>query len=196
MISLRYTFCLMSFTYMIFFTNLLNAADLPTGTIEFITDSSYSRTNVSFEDEDLFSLRNQELALGFGYCFTSLLELRGNVLFNKSSYLPADSDTEPSVSSTSTGLGGEIIFNFPTTAMLVPFIEGGFGILNYSGEGFEDAETSIIFPSLGAGVRFLIGDSSSINLGIGYSEISNWGGVKDLTNNELQLGLGMSILIK
>ena len=168
------------------------AGSMPAGTTELSTALAFNHAGFSFEDEDLGSTTTLALSVGVGQCVTNMLEIQGALMFAHNSVSPEGGDSE---SASSFGFLGSLIVNFSTSGPMVPYVQGGIGLQTYSGDGYEGAETSSIVPSVGGGLRFLIGDSASINAGLTYQHVNNAGGGEDITANEVLFTVGVSVLL-
>jgi len=169
------------------------AASMPTGTTELTTRTYFSHVGYSHDGTSLGSATSAQLSLGVGQCVTDLIELYGSVIWNHNSIDPKG---ESSASASSYGASGSILFNFTTSSSVIPYLQAGVGMLAYSGDGYDDAETSTLLPVLGGGLRFLVGDSAAFDAGLVYQRMSNAGGVQDLDAGQFYLGLGIAVLLR
>jgi hypothetical protein len=167
------------------------AAELPNRTVELSTGLMFTHTSYAVDGNNTGSTTELQVQEGLGYCVNDLLELNGSLVLIHQSVNPRSGT---SIGGTSYGFGGSLVFNFPSKSSIIPFLQGGFALLAYSGDMYENAETTYVLPSIGVGLRFLVTESASINSGLYYQHISNALGVEDVSANQLYFGLSISIL--
>ncbi len=87
------------------------------------------------------------------------------------------------------------IFNFASSGTAVPFIELGLGYSTLTGGGGGSDLHTAILPRLGGGVRILVGNSASVNIGATYEHLSTSvsGGGGSLGGNQFGVNVGLSI---
>ncbi len=90
-------------------------------------------------------------------------------------------------------------YNFAGSANVVPFVDASLGLIGWSGDAFQDSETTFIAPGLEAGLRFLAGDAASFNIGLSYTHsvnaslLDSSGGIRDLSGNQFGIDFGVSM---
>jgi hypothetical protein len=167
-------------------------ASMPTGTTELSTRAYFSHTGYSFNGTSLGSSTSVLLSLSVGQCITDLVELQGSAIWNHDS---VDPKGDTSASASSYGASGSVLLNLTTSSSIVPYLQAGVGLFAYSGDGYEDAETSTMLPFLAGGLRFLVADSAALDAGLAYQRLTNAGGVEDVDADQIFLGLGISLLL-
>lgn len=75
----------------------------------------------------------------------------------------------------------------------MPFLSVNGGFLSYSGDGYSNAENSLLAPSATAGVRLMIKSTASVNFTVTYEHVLNATGSKDVDGNNFLLGVGVSL---
>lgn len=165
-------------------------ATLEKGTVELTPSLSFSHNSFSFSGSDAGSLTNMVGSAQVGYCVTDHFEIGGGLLVN---YQSIDVPGFGSESATSLGLVGGVQYNFPSGGRTIPFVRGSLGILTNSGSLASGDQTTLIAPSLLAGLRVLVGNSASVNFGVGYQHLSDALGVQELSANTIGAEIGVSI---
>jgi hypothetical protein len=167
-------------------------AALTPGTIElngnFVLDQGtlkYEVLGVEIEDTSF----NIGLDAGIGYSITAPLQLGLGIGVSHTS---VDNDLVE-YSATVLGLTGDVTWNFATGANLIPFLRAGAGFQTYSGDLYDDTETTLILPFARAGVRAMVGEAASINVSVGYSRETNAAGISDADANRFNVRAGLSI---
>ena len=157
-------------------------AALEQGTLELAPALSYTHSSYSAPGAGSASVTQFAGTLGLGYCMSDRAELLGAFILNHISGDFGDATTG--------GLSGGMGLNFPSSGSnIVPFLQAEVGFLSNSGGG----ETTLILPSIAAGIRCLIGNSASVNFAAGYQHQTNALGVSDVSANILGLQIGVSI---
>jgi hypothetical protein len=167
------------------------AASFEAGTVEFGIDATLSHSSYTYEDQAVAKRDDISVTTGVGYCVTDLLELKGSLLFT---YASANPEGGESASASAFGALGGLVVNFGSGGTMVPYVQGSVGVLSYSGDGYENSEATLVLPRLGAGVRFMVGESASINCGAFWQLLSNAEGVEELSANQFGLAVGTSLL--
>ena len=166
-------------------------AALESGTIELGVDAMMLHSSYTYDGEDVATRTDVTLALGLGYCVTNLVELKGGLTFTRASVDPEVGDSS---SASAFGALAGVALNFGSDGPVVPYVQGSIGILTYGGDAYEDPEASLILPRVTGGVRFLVGDSASVNCGAFWQRLSNAEGVEDLDASQFGLTIGTSLL--
>jgi hypothetical protein len=166
------------------------AATLREGTIELTPSLDFSHTSFSFLGSDAGSLTSLTGSGRLGYCLTRRVEVDGELLLDHTSIDPPGS---PSVSGTSIGFGGGLTFNFASSGQTIPFLRFGLGILTNSGDLSTGTETTFLAPAIEAGLRVLVGSSSSVNFAARYVHAENALGDPDLDSNTFGVAIGVSV---
>lgn len=167
-----------------------SAASLDKGTVEISYRFGFDHSSYSFDGVDAGSATTVELNGNVGYCITDLIELQGGLLYQHSSLDPEGGE---STSGSLYGITGSLVFNFKTSGNYVPYILAGLGVVGYDGDDYEDASSSLVLPQLAAGIRLMIKDAAAADFGVGYTHLTNAGGVEDLAANSLMMQIGISI---
>jgi hypothetical protein len=166
------------------------AGELPDGTVELSTQMMFAGTSYSVNGDHTFSTTELNLQGSVGYCFTEAIEVEGAIIFTHQS---VDEEGEPEIDGSSFGLGAAVIRNFSTDGSVVPFLRAGFALLDHSGQAYGP-ETSLVVPTLGGGLRFLVTGSAAITTGLFYQHITDAFGDDDLSANQVFLAAGISLL--
>jgi hypothetical protein len=166
----------------------VQAAEIEKGTVEVTTQSFFSYASYSPDSGSDVTVTTINIDAGVGYFATSLLEVMGGIVVL---HQGLDEEGGGSFSTTDFGVAGALRLNFATSGTAVPFLGAGLGIVTHGGDTDND-ETTLIAPSVEAGVRFLVGSSASVNMALGYQFRSNALGVKDVSGNIILLGVGIS----
>lgn len=162
------------------------AAQLPRGTSELFVDAAFAHNSFSYRDDSIGSTTQLDLGLGVGYCVSDVVELGGAFTILHAGY---DGENGDSDSATAAGLQGSVTLNIATRGATVPYVSAELGVVDYSGSG----ATSYALPVIGAGIRFLVGNSASLNVGAHFVRLTNAQGREDLDATSLQLGAGVSL---
>lgn len=170
----------------------MTAAGLAQGTVEVETDAAFAHTGYSYDGDSVGSRTDVALSVGVGYCLTDMLEIKGRFMFAHTSL---DPECCGSVSASSFGGAGLVALNFPTAGPVVPFVQGGAGVLAYSGDGYEDSDATVVLPTAGVGVRFVVGETASVNCGVFYEHHLNAAGEEDVSANIFGVSVGLSLLL-
>lgn len=168
----------------------VDAATLEKGTLELTPALSFTRNSFSVSGSDAGSLTILTASGLLGYCVTDHFEVVGGLLVN---YQSIEVPGFGSESATSLGLLGGVQYNFSSGGETIPFVRGALGIVTNSGNLSAGDQTTVIAPSLLAGLRMLVGASASVNFGVGYQHQTNALGVQDLSANTFGLEIGVSI---
>lgn len=166
------------------------AGELPKGTIELSTTGSFSHQSMSMDGTDAGSQTNMNLTGEVGYSLTRNLSLAGGLVFQHAGVSPEGGE---SVSASQYGPQAGLRWNFATKSSIVPFVEGKFGVLAYGGDASDGAETTLLLPSIGGGVRVLLGETASVNFSGNYVRQQNASGVDQLNSNDIRFGVGLSV---
>lgn len=166
--------------------NPATASVIGPGSVELTANGAFQHQ--SFKD-DLGSTTQFGLSGTLFHAFTDLLQAGGGLLVQHESYDPPFGD---SMSATAYGFEGRLRFNLGDSGTVVPYLEGGVGFLLYSGDGYDDADTTIR-PGGAVGMRVMVNDNASLNLAFGYVYEINAFGVEDIDSNTFLLGLGFSV---
>jgi hypothetical protein len=97
------------------------------------------------------------------------------------------------VSNTGYGFTLGVTGNLSTSGAMIPFLSLDAGVLAYSGDSYNNAETSTLAPAVTAGVRWMIKSSASVNFTATYAHVLNATGSKDVDGNQVLLGVGVSL---
>lgn len=166
---------------------LSRAQGLSKGTVEITPALSFSHNSFSFSGTDLWSISTLLGSSQVGYCLTDVVEVSGGPMVSQTS-VSSPGDVSDSV--TQLGFIGGFLLNLGGGERAVPFLHGAFGFQTNSG---GDESTGLMLIAEG-GVRMLVGDSASLNFGLGYQHLSNALGIKDLSASTFALGVGVSLL--
>ena len=145
----------------------------------------------TYHGDPIGSTSSLQLNSGLGYCVSDQVELYGGLIFQRDTNSP---ENYSSYSATAYGISGQIIVHIPSTGNAIPFVKGGFGVLKYSGDYYDTKSMAKIFPSVGGGLRFLVGDAASIDTSLTYNHVTDYMGEDDLTANQVYFGVGVSLL--
>lgn len=167
-----------------------HAGALSKGTVELTPSLAFSHNSLSFLGTDVGSLTTLQSSVVVGYCVSDLLEVAGGPLVVRQSISDPGFGSE---SGTSIGFTGGVQLNFASGGQMVPFVRAAFGIVGNSGVLSLGTETTTIAPILVAGLRVLVGNSASVNFGVGYQHASKALGVQDLSSSTFGLDIGVSI---
>jgi len=160
------------------------AAQIAPGSIEFSPTVSFSHSNFKREgygNVDTFTELNATPLVGF--CVSDHFEVNGGVLVRHQS---TNGDSQ-----TGFGATAGVTYNFSRQGNLIPFGSVGFGSLFY--DGFTLNNTAVLFPTISAGARVLVGSSASVNMSLGYQHESNANGEFNASANRLLASVGVSL---
>jgi hypothetical protein len=156
------------------------ARQVSAGSVEVSPRVSFTHSNLKREgygNVDKFT--QLELTPTIGFCLTDHHELTGGAILRHAS---TNGESDQTL-----GFEAGYLYNFKPQGSLIPFGGVSFGVLFYDGFMFED--TAVLAPDLTAGVRMLVGNSSSVNLTLGYQRESD----NHVRMNRLVAGAGVSI---
>lgn len=157
-------------------------AALEQGTVELIPAATLMHVSYSDGFGGSASVTTLTGSVGFGYCVSDRAELLAGFLVNHISGDFGDA--------TSAGLSGGFGLNFTSPGSnVVPFLQAQLGFVTNSGGG----ETSLIIPSVAAGIRCLVGTGASVNFAAAFAHETNALGVADVSSNTIGLQVGVSI---
>lgn len=168
-----------------------SAGGIEAGTIEIVPSTSFSYSSYSSGDND-WKITNLQLGGSLGYFFTNLFEAEIGLLVDWTQYDPGSGSSS---SVTNTGMVAAFLVNIPTDSKIVPYFGVGGGFLVPGGDVGSSDETTIVAPIVEAGMRFLVGNSASVNLGLSYEYQNNSFGDKDVTANMVSLSVGLSAFV-
>ena len=166
------------------------AAELTKGTVEFTTAGAFSYQSYSYDGTDLGSETTVNVAGEAAYSVTNHVALSGGLVFQHDGNSPEGVD---GTNQSSFGPQAGVRYHFTTSSNIVPFVEGKLGLLAYTGDGYDDASTTLWLPSVGGGMRVMIGESASVNFLGSFVHQRNAGGVEDVSSNDVRFGLGISV---
>jgi hypothetical protein len=168
----------------------VNAGTIPEKTMEIEGRGSFSHDSFSAAGDDVGSTTEMNLSGTVGYAVTNAIQVVGGLQFQRASASPEGGD-----SSSFSGYGARAgaRYNFTTQSSIVPFVEAGMSFLAWSGDGYEDAKTTMGLPYVGGGARLLIGNSASINFGGQFERTTNALGVEDMDSNSFGFYTGISV---
>ncbi len=161
------------------------AADqLSPGSIEFAPTVSFSHQNFKREGYgNVETSTRLDVTPTVGFCVSRHYEVTGAILARHTS--------DNGNSDTALGASAGVIYNFSAKGQLIPFASLGFGALFYDGFSFD--ETAVLAPTVGAGMRCLVGSNASINFSLGYQHESNANGEFNADANRVVAGVGVSL---
>jgi hypothetical protein len=168
------------------------AGALPKGTLEVAAYALYDYSSYGYSGADDGSSSDFTLTGQLGYCVTDLIEVFGGLLVQHSSVDPVN---VASTSSTAIGPEAGMMLNFANSSIVVPYISGAVGLVSYSGTA-ASYSTGWMVPFLGAGIRVLVGNSASFNLGVAYVHNINALGISDETSDSIRFSIGISAFPK
>jgi hypothetical protein len=167
-----------------------NAGKVGAGAVEIATRGGFQIDSFSRDGDGLGSQTTVEIIGGLNYSFSDLIALGGGIRLQTRSI---DPDSGESVSETSVGFEGSLTFNFQTEGPIIPFAGAGAGILTWSGDFYDDAENTLLLPSIFAGMRIPVMDAASFNISLGYTRQVNAEGVDSLDANSFGIQFGFSV---
>jgi hypothetical protein len=167
-----------------------SAAALDKGSVEVEGSAGFEHSGYTSSGTSVGTVTRIDGEVGGAYSLSRLVQLGGGLLLSHYSESP---EGEASFTSTGYGASADVTLNFKTPSGLIPFVRAGLGFENFTGDGYEDAKTATLAPMLRAGVRFLVGDSGSINLSLAYRHETNANGSKDLDANRFGIAVGLSL---
>lgn len=169
---------------------LARGATLPRGTIEYQPSLSFAYNSYSPSGGGgSGNTTNLDLNALVGYCVSPMWEVTGSLLVQHS----GTGGDFGSFSATGAGAAAGLAANFATKGETVPFVLLEAGFISYSGDGYANAETTGLFPSISGGVRWMLKNTASVNFTLTYQHQVNASGVKNLDSNNLLLGVGVSL---
>jgi hypothetical protein len=170
------------------------AGGIEKGTVELVPSTGFSYSSYSDDNDNSLKITNVRFGGNVGYFFTEMFELQVGLLVNHTGY---DPDGGGSVSYTDTGVSGLFAVNFPTDGAAVPFVGAGLGMALHGGDVDDDEDnTTIMIPTIVGGVRILVGNSASVNLGVSYEHQTNALGIEDVSGNVIMMNVGISVFVK
>ena len=123
-------------------------------------------------------------------------DLPSKIREHRSREIVIDPDAGESWSTTSVGFEGNLTFNFQTGGQIIPFAGIGAGILTWSGDFYDDAENTLLLPSIFAGMRIPVMDAASFNISAGYTRQVNAEGSDGLDAHSFGIQFGISVFPK
>lgn len=163
-----------------------SASPIGPRTSEFSASGAFQHQ--SFKD-NLGSTTQLDLSGDYFYAFTDLLQFGVGMLVQ---HQGLETSGGSSFGQTQFGFGGALRFNFGESESVIPYLEGSMGFIIYSGDGLDNASTTLQ-PGGTLGVRMMVNDSASFNLGLGYRYEVNALGSDMLDANTFLLQLGISV---
>jgi len=162
------------------------ASAIQRGANEVVASGSLNHTEYS---ERNWSATSVHLSAGFLRAVTDAAQVGGALLLRHESF-----DTGPGsdLRGGSAGIEALARLNFGDSPRIVPFAQAGIGVTMWVGDFERDTETWLL-PELTLGVRFLVHDLASFNLGLSWLHEFNALSRRDLEANSIVLGFGFSI---
>ena len=166
-------------------------ASLASGTIEYQPSLSFAHDAYSYKGTAILTTTTLDVNGALGYCLSEMFEAEAGLIIQHSSI----DDHSGFGTVANTGYGGTLglTANLATSSAAIPFLSLDTGVLAYSGDGYTNAETSVLAPAVTAGVRWMIKSSASVNFTLTYEHILNATGSKNVDGNSVLLGIGVSL---
>ena len=119
-----------------------------------------------------------------GYCTSDRLEVVVSPTVSHQS--------TPGFNATAIGALAGVRFNFSAQGNIVPFVGAALGVQKFSGDiGGSDA--SFVAPRVEGGIRLMMGSTAAVGFGAAYQHETSAFGVKDVSANDFQLTVGVSL---
>jgi len=175
-----------------FGSSALEAAAPGKGSVEIAPSAAYAYNKLSFRGNDDGAVTGAFVDVLVGYYVTDMIQVGGSVLVEHSSI-----DPPPGAGATSTrssfGLDAGVQVNFPASGNVVPFVRAAAGFASNSGSGAFGTESTILAPIVAGGIRWMVGDAGSVNMGVAFRHEINAFGVKDEDANVFRVFVGVSL---
>jgi len=168
------------------------AGGIEQGTVELVTNTGFNYSSYSDNQDNGLTITNLRFGGAVGYFFTHIMELQVGMLVNHLAY---DPDGGESSSTTDTGMGMAVVANFPTESSVEPFFGAGISFVAHGGDVGGGDKMTLNAPVVTGGLRFLVGNSASINLGVSYEHQTNALGYEDVSANVIMFDLGVSAFV-
>jgi len=157
-----FTLCLVFVLMCLGVPGTAHAGSVPAGTVEIAPTFAYAHTSANGASTTVVS------GGGYvGYAVTSLIEPRLRIAIDHF-------DLGFGIAGTTNQMTAGATLNFPVSGSVVPFVDAGAGFVRFGDN------SSAILPELGAGVRALIGNSTSLNIGVAYQRQTDQGTTEDV----------------
>jgi hypothetical protein len=135
------------------------ASQVAAGSVELSPKVSFTHSNLKREGYgNIDNTTEFDFTPTIGFCLSDRYEVTGGAIV-RHFQSGGTNDTDVGVQ---TGL----IYNFRPKGSLIPYAGAGFGVLFQ--EGFTFDNTAVIAPVLQGGLRALVGNAASVNMGIAY----------------------------
>jgi hypothetical protein len=129
------------------------------GSIELTPKFSFTHSNLKREGYgNIDNATEFNFAPSIGFCLSDRYEVTGGAIVRHFQ--------SGGTNNTNVGVTTGLIYNFNPKGSLIPYAGAGFGVLFE--EGFTFDNTAVLAPDLQVGLRALVGNAASVNMGIGY----------------------------
>jgi hypothetical protein len=136
-----------------------SANQVSRGSVELSPKFSFTHSNLKREGYGNIERATEfTLTPTIGYCISDHYEVTGGAIVRHFQ--------SGGTNSTNVGITTGLIYNFNPKGSLIPYAGAGFGVLFE--EGFTFDNTAVLAPDLQVGLRALVGNSASINMGVGF----------------------------
>jgi len=137
----------------------VSANQVSAGGVELTPKVSFTHSNMKREGYGNIDNTTQfDFAPTIGFCLSDHYEVTGGAIVRHFQ--------SGGTNNTNVGITTGLIYNFSPKGSLIPYVGAGFGVLFE--EGFTFDNTAVLAPDLQVGLRALVGNSASVNMGLGF----------------------------
>jgi hypothetical protein len=140
------------------------ANQVSAGSVELTPKIAFTHSNMKREGYGNIDNTTQfDFTPTIGFCLSDHYEVTGGAIVRHFQ--------SGGTNNTNVGVTTGLIYNFNPKGSLIPYAGAGFGVLFE--EGFTFDNTAVLAPDLQVGLRALVGNSASVNMGVGFQHESD-----------------------
>jgi hypothetical protein len=135
------------------------ANQVSAGSVELSPKVSFTHSNLKREGYgNIDNTTEFNFTPTIGFCLSDHYEVTGGAIVRHFQ--------SGGTNDTNVGVVTGLTYNFNPRGSLIPYAGAGFGVLFE--EGFTFNDTAVLAPDLQVGLRALVGNSASVNMGLGF----------------------------
>jgi hypothetical protein len=161
-----------------------HGAVLGKGTVELQGSGSFSQTSVNINSDDFGTVTSSNLGLSFAQATSDEIMLGFTLSLG---YDAVDPSGSASASQSLLGIRADFTRNFDAGESAVGFLQFSAGLERVADT--SNSETNVALPRVTGGMRFLVGNSASLNVYAG----AQYRFREDYTQTDLVAGFGFSV---
>ena len=163
-----------------------SASAIERGAVEILANGGFTHQNFSDVDGSVSTLRAQA---AFLKAASDVVQIGGRLgIEHQSIDLRGYRETDGG----SLQADGLIRVNLGSSTTVIPFLQGGVGVIVWSTEFGGDEETFLL-PHLALGLRMMVHDIASLNITAGWTREVNALGAEDFDANDFEVLFGFSV---